>query len=101
MTADGHRVALLHLGGQGEELAAGRAHRRGEVGVHTVPGDDDESGPLQPLVHLGGQRLGVRTAGIPTRNVYCRNRAHSATPMSSFHRSGRAAMNSSIIVTHR
>ncbi len=97
----GHRIPLLDLVGQREELPAGGAHPCAEVNVDAVTGDHDEPRALQAFVDRGSHRVGVGAARVPARDIHGRNGTHSLTPMSSFHSAGLAAMNSSIIVTQR
>ena len=103
--ADADRVALLDLVGQGEEPPRRRPHRGPQAGVDTVPGDQQEPGPLQRGVDLRGDR-----AAVGRRRARCRGRSvgiafgigpSGASPMSSCHSSGRAAMKSSISATQR
>ena len=46
------------------------------VTVHAVAGDHDEPGPLQALVDLHGQCIGLGPAGSPARNIHCGNGTH-------------------------
>ena len=83
--------ALLHRRRQREEPPRGRPQLGTQRRAHAVPGDQQEPGVLQPGVDGGPGRVAV----APGVEIHGRDHRRTS-PMSSYHRSGWAAMKSVI-----